>query len=76
MLKSVEDEHLMDGFVNGLREEISSEVMLYEPKSLSMMVKKSILIEKKNKASLKSGAGTRTRGVSYFRSLFYQDYYF
>ncbi|KAJ1437554.1 Retrotransposon gag domain [Sesbania bispinosa] len=49
-LKGVEQEYLMSVFLNGLRKEIAAEVKLYEPKSLSEMMSKALMIEEKNLA--------------------------
>ena len=45
MLQNVGEEHLKDIFVNGLKEDIGAEIKLYEPPTLSIMVKKALMIE-------------------------------
>lgn len=49
MLKNVDEEHLKDIFVNGLKEDIGAEIKLYEPPTFSIMVKKALMIEQKNR---------------------------
>ncbi|XP_057424795.1 uncharacterized protein LOC130718278 [Lotus japonicus] len=50
MLKDIDETHLMDIFVNGLKEDIGAEIKLYEPTTLSIMVQKVLMIEQKNLA--------------------------
>lgn len=68
MLKGVGEEHFMDIFVNGLKEEIGAQVKLYGPKSLCAMVKKAIMVEQKNRAMSKAGVNTGGRYATSFRS--------
>lgn len=57
MMRGVEEEHLRDLFLNGLKEDIAAEVKLYEPKTLTELVKKMLMVEQKNSAVQKVGSG-------------------
>lgn len=49
MIKNVHEEYLKDIFVNGLKEDVREETKLYKPPTFSIMVKKVLMIEQKNK---------------------------
>ena len=50
MLKGIDETYLMDIIVNGLKEDIGAEIKLFEPHTLSIMVRKVLIIEQKNQA--------------------------
>ncbi|KAL6495833.1 hypothetical protein OROGR_030396 [Orobanche gracilis] len=54
-LKSIDEDFARGIFMNGLKEEIQVEVKLYELKSLSDLIQKSIMIEEKNMVWTKKG---------------------
>lgn len=58
----------MDVFLNGLKEEVGSEVKLHEPRNLSMMMKKTLMIDQKNQAVLKTGGSSGSKSYGAFRS--------
>ena len=64
MLKNVNEEHLKDIFVNGLKEDIGVEIKLHEPPTLSIMVKKALMIEQKNRAIWKVGPNVASNSIS------------
>ena len=70
MLKNVDEEHLKDIFVNGLKEDIKAEIKLYEPPTLSIMVKKALMIEQKNRAIWMVGSNATTNSNSKFNASF------
>lgn len=49
-ITNLDEEYLMNIFLNRLKEEIDAELRLYEPHSLTIMMKKARLIEEKNRA--------------------------
>ncbi|XP_057444004.1 uncharacterized protein LOC130736175 [Lotus japonicus] len=61
MLRGVDEEHYMDIFINGLKEEVSAEIKLYEPGTLAKMVKKALMVEQKNLAVSKAGTTSQSR---------------
>ncbi|XP_004514546.1 uncharacterized protein [Cicer arietinum] len=60
-LKTIDQEFARGIFMNGLKEEIQVEVKLYELKSLSDLIQKSIMIEEKNLVWTKKGTNTFTK---------------
>ena len=64
MLQNVGEEHLKDIFVNGLKEDIGAKIKLYEPPTLSIMVKKALMIEQKNRAIWKVGPNVASNLIS------------
>lgn len=49
-------------FLNGLKDEIQAKLKLYEAWSLSELMDKALLLEKKNLALQKGGVGLREKG--------------
>lgn len=49
-ITNLDEEYLMNNFLNGLKEEIEAELRLYEPHSLTIMMKKARLIKEENRA--------------------------
>lgn len=68
MVNGVGEDYLMDIFLNGLKEEVGAEVKLYEPQHLSTMMKKTLMIDQKNQAVLKTGGATWNKGGSTYKS--------
>jgi len=60
-LKAIDQEFARGIFMNGLKKEIQVEVKLYELKSLSDLIQKSIMIEEKNLVWTKKGTNTFTK---------------
>lgn len=60
-LKAIDQEFARGIVMNGLKEEIQVEVKLYELKSLSDLIQKSIVIEEKNLVWTKKGTNTFTK---------------
>jgi len=79
MLKNVGEKHLKNIFVNRLKEDIGAEIKLYEPPTLSIMVKKALLTEQKNRAIWKVGPNVASNSISKVnkyllpKSILYED---
>lgn len=56
------EDYLMSIFLNGLKEEVETELRLYEQQSLSVMMKKARLIEEKSRAIGNGGGNSFNKG--------------
>lgn len=68
MIQGLEEDYLLDVFVNGLKEDLAYEVLLYEPRILTAMIKKTLLIDGKNRAIAKVGNSGGSKIGSYNKS--------
>jgi len=75
MEKDVDEEHLKDIFVNGLNEGIGAEIKLYEPPTLSIMVKKALMIDQKNRAIWHMGPNFTSNANSKFNTSYRHPFY-
>ena len=75
MLKTIDEEHLKDIFANGLKEDIGAEIKLYEPPTFSIMVKKALMIEQKNRAIWKVGPNAPSNSNSKFNNSYQSPSY-
>ncbi|XP_057458006.1 uncharacterized protein LOC130748778 [Lotus japonicus] len=70
-LKAIDQEFARGIFMNGLKEEIQVEVKLYELKSLSDLIQKSIMIEEKNAVWNKKGTSSFNKQNNHLKTSSY-----